>query len=816
MRDVRYALRMLLKAPAMSVMAIVTLALGIGATSAIFSLVNATLVRPLPGIGEPDRVVTIGRTIDGEGFDNSSYLNYVDLRDQNTSFSDVAALKPAGFSLSTESRAVRVMGAVVTSNYFRTLGVRFARGAPFADSHEKGRDGSAVAVISYAVWAQHFGLDADIVGRTVAINGHPFQIAGVTARAFRGTDATSPQDVWLPLSAVRTVPIFPAFQRDIDWFQRRRGVWLMLYARLKPETSVAQASAQVQAIALRLRAYPENEKNGWRVAPGVGLDPDDRRQVVRLAGLLFAAVGVLFVLACVNVATLTLSRVTARAREVSVRLAVGASRARIVRQLLTESLMLALLGGLGGLLVAFWAAAGMSGLFSGSARFALAVDLSPDLRVLGFALASSCLAGILVGLAPALHSSRNALLPALKEAAGTARRPSRLRRALVVAQLTLSTVLLVGAGLLLQSVRAFNAIQPGFDATNLLLLTVEPSITGRYDDEARLRLFYGRLLERLRSVRGVEAATLARLAPVTPRGSGTHARIPDKPGSVVETSGLQFNTVAPDYFHVMGIPLLRGRSLSADDTAASPPVAVVNEMAARRFWPDEDAVGKLIWVAGEAAPRQVVGVAGVVKYRNLVEQSYPLAYYSILQPHPMPEAPAVLHVRARLPLATVVAAVEREVHALDPHVPVFDVKSVSRHVADSYWQQRVIGIVIGILAALALTLGSVGMYGVMAYAAAERTREMGIRLALGATATDIVRLFTVDAARLVATGALLGVILARAAARLMSTLLFGVTPGDPVTYASAVVLLAVVALVACTAPAVRATRVDPIIAVRAE
>jgi putative ABC transport system permease protein len=816
MHDLRYACRMLLKAPAVTAMAVVALALGIGTTSAIFAFINATLVRPLPGIGDPDRVVTIGRTVDGEGFDNSSYPNYLDLRDQNTVFSDVAALKPAALSLTTPSRAVRLAGAVVTGNYFRALGVRFARGGPFADEPDPAHAGSAAAVISHAVWAQHFGLDADIVGRKVAVNGHPFEIAGVTEGGFRGTDATSPHDVWLPLSALKTVPIFPACQRDIDWFQTRGGVWIMLYARLKPGTSLDQARAQVRAIAERLRAYPENEKNGWTVAPGAGLDPADRRQVVRVAGLLFAAVGVLFVLACANVATLTLSRVSGRAREIAVRLAVGASRRRIVRQLLTESLLLALFGGAAGVLVAFWATAGMARLFIGSARFPLAVDLTPDVRVLAFAVATSGVAGVLVGLVPALQSSRTALVPVLKATAAAARRPSRLRRALVVAQLTLSTVLLVGAGLLLQSVRAFNGIQPGFDATDLMLLSVEPSVTGRYDDAARLRLFHSRLLERVLALPGIDAATLARVAPVTPRGYGTRARVLDKPGSSAETSGLQFNSVAPNYFDVMRIPILRGRALGAGDTTAASPVVVVNEVAARRFWPGEDAIGKAIWVDGEPTPRQVVGVAAVVKYRNLVERSYPLAYYSIAQPYPMPEAPIVLHVRTRLPAWAVAAEIEHAVHAIDPDVPVFDVKTVARHVADSYWQQRLIGIVIGILAALALVLGSVGMYGVVAYAAAERTSETGIRLTLGATRADILRLFTFDAIRLVGLGIALGVMLARAAARLLATLLFGVTAGDPVTYTGAVSLLALVALAACLAPAVRAARVDPMVAVRAE
>jgi predicted permease len=815
MQDVRYAWRMISKAPSTTVTAIVTLALGIGATSAIFSFVNAILLSPLPGIGDADRVVTIGRTIDGQGFDNSSYPNYVDLRDQNAVFSDVAAVTPTPFSLSTADRAERLTGAAVTPNYFRTLGVRFARGRGLLDTDHLRPGGPAVAVISYGIWERLFGLDAGVVGRAVSIDGYPFQIVGVTARGFLGTDATTPQDLWVPLSMVATMPILPSFIRGVEVFQMREGVWIMLYARLKQNISVERADANVQAIAHRLRAYPGNEKNGWTVAPGVGLHPDDRRRVTRLAGLLFGAVGVLFLLGCANVATLTLSRAAARAREISVRLALGASRARLTRQLLTESLVLALLGGSAGLLVSYWATAGLSALLAGSSRLSIAADLSPDLRVLGFTLFTSCVAAGLFGLAPALQSSRANLVPGLKEAATAAPRQTRLRRAFVVVQLTLSIVLLVAAGLLLRSVRAFSAIQPGFDASKLILLTVEPSITGRYDD-ARLRLFYDRLLEGVHSIAGVEAATLARIAPVTPRGYGMSARIPDKPGSPVEKHGLQFNTVASNYFDVMRIPILRGRALNSRDTTGSPAVAVVNETAAQRFWPDEDALGKLVWISGEPVPRQVVGVAAIVKYRELVERPYPVAYFPMSQPYPMSEAPAVIHVRTPLPAAKLAAEVGREVHRLDPDVPVFDVKTVSRHIADSYWQQRLIGAVIGILAALALTLGSAGMYGVMAYAAAERTHEIGVRLALGAPATGIVRLFTAQAARIIAIGVVLGVALALAVTRVMASLLFGVTSRDPFTFAAAVVLLASVSLLACLGPAVRATRVDPMIAVRAE
>jgi predicted permease len=442
MHEIRYAFRMLLKAPAMSGMAVVTLALGIGTTSAIFSLVNAALLRPLPGIGDPDHVVTIGGTIDGEGFDNSGYPNYVDLREQNTVFTDVAALKPLPLSLGTGHRAVRLTGALVTPNYFRTLGVSFAMGRPLPEGRDPAGEGSPVAVISHAVWAQHFGRDPKIVGKAVSVNGQPFEIVGVAARAFRGTDPTAPHDIWLPLFVATTLPGVRGLFRDIDWFQTRKGIWIMLYARLKPTMALERARADVAAVAQRLRRYPENEKFGWEVVPGVGLQPEDRALLLRLAGLLFAGVGLLYLLACANAATLTLSRMAARGREMSVRLALGASRLRVARQLLIESVLLSLVAGAAGLLVAVWVGGWMSRLFGAAARFPLALDLSPDLLVLAFTFLAACLAGVLVGVAPALHSARAGPMAVLKESAGATRRSSLLRRGLVVAQLALSIVLL--------------------------------------------------------------------------------------------------------------------------------------------------------------------------------------------------------------------------------------------------------------------------------------------------------------------------------------------------------------------------------------
>jgi putative ABC transport system permease protein len=814
LHDVRYAWRVLWRAPLTSGVAVLTLALGIGAASAIFAFVNATLLTPPAGVADPGRLVTIGRTYEGDGFDNSSYPNYADLRDQNRVFSDVAAVTPAPLSLSDGGRAERKQGALVTPNYFRTLGVAFARGGGFDARIASGGDPS-VAVISHAAWVQQFGGDPEIVGRLVSLNGERFEIIGVTAAGFRGVDATSPQDIWAPLWTVWTLHVFPPAFRAVDVFRDREAVWVMLYARLKPGVTPDQARGDVGAIDRRLHAYPENARNGWSIAAGVGLDPGDRRDLVRLSQLLFAGVGALFLLACANVANLSLARAAARVHEVSVRLAIGATRARLVRQLLTESLLLAVCGGMLGVIVQQAASDWLSSLLAASSRLTLTVDTSPAPRVVLFAFAAAALAALLFGVAPALRSARGDLVPALKEAVAIAPRQSRLRRGLVVAQLVLSIVLLVGAGLLIRTIRAFDAVDTGVNVADVVIGTVEPAITGRYD-EARLRQFYAQLLPRLRSIPGVTAAALGRIAPVTSHGFGVSARVLDKPGSFTETRGLQFNTVSSNYFDVLGMHVLRGRGFSEADTATSMPVMVINDLAASRLWPNENPIGRQILVGGEPTPRQVVGVVATIKYRNLVETSYPLAYYPLSQPVPMADAPIVIHVRSRRPVAALAAALGREVQAIDPELPVFDVKRLSDHIAQSYWRQRIVGLFTTVLAVLALALGAIGMYGVMTFAVTERTREIGVRMALGASRRQVLGMFLLDATRLIGLSIAAGIGLSLLFSRLVASLLFGVNAHDPLTYLAATVVLAGAGLLACAVPALRASRVDPMLVLRRE
>jgi predicted permease len=711
---------------------------------------------------------------------------------------------------------------VVTPNYFRTLGVSFAAGRGFLDKEDVGGNSPPTIVISYGLWVRRFERDVAVIGKTVAVDGTPMTVAGVTGSGFIGTDPTGAVDVWVPMGAARAV--LPAFI-DLDTNMReRQWVWIKLYARLKSGVSFEQASTEVQTIAARLReTYPSLKEYsiGWAVERGVGLDPDERVDLEHMSTILFGVVALLLALACANVSNLLLARATARKREMTVRLALGASRGRLVRQLLAESIVLAALGGLSGLLLSFWATAAISRFFADSSRFALALNLSPEWRVLAFTVAISGLTGIVFGIAPALHSSRTNLVNGMKESVALVPRPSQLRPLLVVTQLALSLVLLTGAGLLARTLWNFSQIRRGFDARDLALMSVEPTIT-HHHDEGRLHTFYERLLERVQALPGVESATLAGLAPVTARGWGVNAHLPDRPVSdptmfaANNQFGLQYNTVAPNYFGMMGMAIVRGRGFTFQDLAASPRLMVINETMAQTIWPSEDPVGKQVFVADETTPRQVIGVVADLKHRSLLEAPRRFAYFSMWQPYPVPDVPTVIHLRTRMPLAQAAAAVLREVQTLDPNLAIFDVKTISDHIADSYWRQRTSGQLIAIFASLALVLGMTGMYSVMSYAVVERTHEIGIRMALGADANHVVRQMVLQGTIMIGCGVAAGTAGSLAATRLLKTLLYGVQERDPVVMVAAIMILATAGLLASYVPARRAASIDPMVALRYE
>lgn len=813
-RDAKYATRVLRKSPGFAFVAVLTLALAVGANATIFTLVNVILLRPLPGLSDPERLVTIGTAEKGQGFNTSSYANYRDLRDQNTVFSDVTAAFPVAVSISTEGHADRVHAILVTSNYFHTLGVHFARGGGFIESDDLHSAAPPQVVISYHLWVERFASNGDIVGKTAAVDGVPMTIAGVAARGFIGTDPTSAADAWIPMSAGRQ--ILPSWLDMDEWGRHRNWVWLMLYCRLKPGVTFQQANAEVQTIAARLRSTsPELQDRsfGWALSNEVGFDPDERADLARITYILFGVVGLLLLIACANVSNLLLARAAARSREMSVRLALGASRWRLLRQLLIESVLLSLIGGLTGFGLSLWASLALSRFFSGSSRFTLALDLSPDWRVFTFMFAIAAVTGVMIGIVPGLRSSRSHLVSALKESVAPAPRRSRLRPLLVVAQVAVSFLLLVGAGVLLRTLWNLNQIRPGFDARNLDLMTIEPTHTGPFSI-AQLQTFYPQLLQRVQALPGVDAATLARSAPVSAHGWGVNTRFPDKPNSPIH--GVPFNTVAPNYFETMGIPIVHGRGFTLHDNSSSPPVVVINQTLANAVWPGQDAIGKQIIVADEKVPREIIGIVPDLKYRSVLEKPSRYLYLSMWQPYPMPDAPCVIHVRSHMPLAQIAIEVQREVQTFDANVPIFDVKSVGEQIADSYWRQRMTGVLIAIFAGLALTLATAGMYGVMSYIVAERTREVGIRMALGARATDVVRMIIAYGGLIVLGGLVLGAIGALVATRVLASLLYGVTARDTLTLLATCVVLATTGLLATFVPARRASTVDPMVALRYE
>lgn len=761
--DLRYGVRMLAKAPHVTAMVIVTLAVAIGSSAAIFSLMNALLLRPLPGVGDPGDIVIIGRTTHRQGFYYTSYPDFRDLRDQNTVFSDVAAESQNDFSISAGAWTQRISGAVVTPNYFRALGVTMSRGRGFVDgSDDFGGSCAASVVIGYGLWHRRFGGAGDVLGKTITVNGQPATIVGATSRGFIGTDPSTNMEAWLPFGTAKRIMQPMGF----DLLASRTSAWLMLYGRLKHGISLEQANAEVQTIAARGRNLPDAGKNkadeqGWALVRGVGVKPDERHSVRQLTGILMGVVGLLLLLACANVANLSLAGATARKREIAVRAAIGAGRAQIMRQVVTESLLLASLGGIGGVALSFWVTAMLSRLFTNTSPYSFVLNVSPDLRVLAFTAVLTGAVGVLSGMAPALHLSHGDLIGSLKDAMSAAPRTSPLRSLLVSVQLMLSLVLLVGTGLLLRTVQKFNGIPVGFNPHDMVLMNVEPSLTGKYD-AALLQTFYNQLLQRLERQPDVQQVTISRLPPLSAIGWHVGMSLRENPA---EKAMLDFNTVAPNYFEVIGVPIVRGRGFTFHDTDASPPVVVVDETAAKTFWPGEDPVGKLIRLSVETKARQVIGVASDMKNGALLSAPRPYAYFSMWQPYPWPNVPAVIQIRTRTPLAQIASRVLQQVQSLDLDVPVFHERTIAEQIAISYWRQGTLGILIGAYAVVALLLAVVGVYGLMSYAVSQRTRELGIRMALGASPRVVLTGIVSEGGKIAVVGVTAGVTVSLALTR---------------------------------------------------
>jgi predicted permease len=811
-QDLLFGARMLRKQPGFTVIVALTLALGIGANTTVFSLLNALLLKPLPGIAEPDRVMQIGRTHNGQGFYSSSYADYRDYRDQTTTFAGMAAESGQEFHLGTDQTAARVRGALVTGNYFDVLGVKAARGRLLQPSESEVEGANQVAVISERLWQKHFNAAPDIAGRVISLNAYPYTIIGVAAE-FKGTGRLGEKiDLWVPITMWRHANPWMV-KASADWLNSRDSDFVELVGRLKPSVAAEQAQADLSVIAERLeQAYPKtNAKRGARVLAGLGMSPADRLEMKQFFGIQFGIVVLVLLIACANVAGLMLARTAGRQKEMGVRLALGAGRGRIVRQLLTESTMLAALGGACALLLAAaltnWLGAALPGEQN---DMAAQIKFAVDWRVLGFTLGLSVVTGLLFGLAPALQSSKLNLLPLLKDSGGSLSRNSRsrLRSSLVVLQIALSLVLLLSAGLCVRTLHNAQAINVGFVTENLL--TAKLDLARQNYREAQGRAFYQQLLERLGSLPGVEAASLAVTVPL---GGGSYGNNVGIDGQ--RDFNMRYNIITPNYLDTLGIPLLLGRRFTEADNAASPRVAIINETFARHDLPNENPVGKTFkWKdrAGDQ-PIEVIGVVRDAKGADLFQNAPRGAYFPLAQKY---DGAMTLHLRTAVKPEQLLAAVQQAIRALDPKLPLFNVKTLEQYRRDALFEKRLQAALIGGFGLLALVLASLGLYGVLSYSVAQRAPEIGIRMALGATTSDVLRLVLGQGSKLIAVGVALGLAGALAATQLLKSVLYGVGPTDPLTFVGIPLLLSAVALIACWIPARRAAKVDPLVALRCE
>ncbi len=808
--DLKYALRGLARRRGFTLIAVMSLALGIGANSTIFSLLNGILLRSLP-VRDPAGLAAV-YTSDAKTPGNLalSYLNYKDLRDRNIVFSQLALYMPIVVSLTGQGEPRPLMAHIVSGNYFETLGVAPALGRAFLPEEDATPNARAVAVISYGLWNRLFADDPGITHRTLSLNGRAFSIVGVAPADFHGINELYGADVWVPLAMYPAV--FPAPQ----WIAQRRAGVFSVAGRLKRGVGMAQATGAMQSLAAELaREYPrENGGRGLQLAPisEASLNARDRAAYSGAGQILLIVSGIVLLIACANVANMLLARAAGRAREITVRLAMGASRAHLVRQLLVESVLLSGAGGVLGLAAAQWARTWLWPLRPPTMKYAsFRFDL--DWRVVAYTFGIALLTGIVFGLVPALGATRKDLAAGLKERTGTAQSAGgRLppRAILVMLQLAFSLTALIGAGLFVRSASAGARIDPGFDAAHIGTLSFNVGEQGY--NEARGRDYRRRLLERAAAVAGVESVSLAKDAPFSPGAPRTVLlEGQDNTAGGVGRSTMT-SVTAPGFFQTLRIPVESGRDFTSADTAAAPRVAIVNRQAARRFWPGEEAVGKIVQFAGENRPVRIVGVVRTSDYRSPGEEPQAMIYLSADQYY---FAYGVLYIRAARDTAATLEAVRRVARALDPSL-FLDAQTCGAAMARALWAQSLSAALLTVFGGLALLLSAIGIYGVTSYGVGLRVREIGVRMALGAEPRRVSAMLLTEGAWLTGTGIALGMGVALTFAHLLASMLVGVGAYDLATFVAAPCVLAAVAMVACWIPARRAARLDPCTALRVE
>ncbi|HET9803829.1 MAG TPA: ABC transporter permease, partial [Candidatus Acidoferrum sp.] len=789
------------------------------ANTAIFTVVNGVLLRSVPGVQRANEIVTLKRLQKNNPDYSFGYPDYRDYRDQNRSFAGLAGRCRTRLTLNHGATEL-IVGELVTGNYFSVLGVNPEIGRVIVPSDVETDGESAVAVLSHALWERAFGSDPGIVGKSIQLNGHAFTVVGVATKQFTGSELGSPTDVWVPLTMQPAA--IPRMSSGV--LESREAGWVGIFGRLKTGVPLIAARSELQTIAARLAAaYPRsNEHRSVDVVRSFGMDPDDRVTLERFFAMLLASVGLLLLIACSNVANLLLSRSEVRRREIAMRLALGASRSRLVRQLLTEGMLLAAIAGGLGLLLAPWTASLM--LAFRQPLYALQnVVTTPDVRVLGFTILATALTGVLFGLAPALQSSKPDLVVTLKENTPGAGRRSRLRGALVVSQMAITLILLVTAGVVVRKMRVVLNQDPGFRTTNLLMMSVSPSIQGY--SEARGELFYSEVLRRVDEIPGVQSASLATTVPPIDFSGRISIFYEGQAPPREYFAGHEFelgirvdvDNVAPRYLETMGIPLLEGRDFSERDTKTSPLVAIVSQRLAKHLWADGRAIGRRIeWpsLQGPARPAiEIIGIAADARYRSLLSDAPLLLYLPVFQNYSASDN-LVIHTIGDP--ANVLPDVHRAVASIDASLPIFREKSISDEIADSLWQQRMASGLLGSFSMLALLLAGIGLYAVVAHWTSRRTQEIGIRMALGANPRDVLLLVVGHGARLAAAGVVAGLAISIEVTRVVSEMLYGTRSVDMPAMTGISGLLAAVAMLACYIPARRAMRVDPMVALRHE
>ena len=800
-QDVRYGLRALRHSPGFTFLACLALALGVGANTAIFTVVNAVMLRPLP-FTEPDRLVRIWESNPTGGWPTFaiSQPNFLDWRSTSTSFDRLAAMGGAGFSTSGPGGAELVQANAVTVDFLPVLGATPVMGRNFREDEDRPGGSTRVAILTHMFWQRRFGGANDVLGQSLILNGNPYTIVGVLPSTF----------AWGTPTLDLLVPLAPDPKRS------RGDHRLLVIGRLKPGTTIDQAHADLSTIAARLEKQFPDSNQGWTVRLRGFYDwliPDEtRRSLMILSG----AVGLVLLIACLNVANLLLARGASRQRELSIRSALGAERSRIVRQLLVEAMLLSLIASAVGLAIAY----GLIQVLTWSAPEDLprVEEISMDARVLMFTLGSAVLTGLVFGLLPAIQVSHLNLSDTLKlgtAGAGGAASRQRLRSALVVGEVAISVALLIGAGLLIRSLWRLQQVNPGFRHENVVTARIHlPS--SRYQGGKAAWGFYERLLARARALPGVQSAATSSGVPLSQGNTSTEVQIPGTPVRKGGASlGADWRLVSPGYFKTMGIPL-KGRDFDDHDTEESEPVTIISEETARRYFPDVDPIGRMIVIRSffDEKPCRIIGVAGDVRSASLDADPGPMVYGSarvFAGWNPMH-----LAIRGAIAPETYVASIRELMHAIDREVPFFDVRSADALVAESLGPRRFNMYLLTCFALVALLLASVGLFGVMAYLVSQRTRDIGIRLALGASRQDVLRMIVGQGLVLAVVGAVVGVAAGYAITDLMRGLLFSVTPTDPTTFIAVPVLLIVVALAACYVPARRALKVDPLVALRTE